>query len=145
MKKDFFTKPFQLKIEKPWGYEIILTPPEPSVTGKIEHVNAGCRCSLQYHDKKQETLILITGKAIIYLEDDRGNLREIEMEPRKGYFIKPFQKHRFKGITDCDIFEASTKEEGNTIRLEDDYSRPTETEEIRKLPNRGWTAHGQKK
>ena len=140
MKKDFYTKPFQLKIEKPWGYELILTPPDSPVTGKILHLNAGARFSYQYHDKKPETLCLLNGKAKIIL-----NGQESEMELMKGYFIKPFVKHRCQGITDSDIFEASTKEEGNTIRLEDDYSRPTETEEIRKLPNRGWTAHGQKK
>lgn len=132
-------KPFQLKVEKPWGYELILTPPESPVTGKILHLNAGCRFSLQYHDKKKETLTLIFGQALLILEDENGKLQEIKMEPKKGYFIKPLQKHRAKGITDCDILEASTREEGNTVRIEDDYARGTETEEMRKLPNRGWS------
>lgn len=129
--------PYQLKIEKPWGYELILTPDESPVTGKILHLNSGHRLSLQYHDKKQETLTLLSGEALLILEDKNGNLREIKMEPKKGYFIKPFQKHRAKGITDCDILEASTKEEGNTIRFEDDYARGTESEEERKKRTRG--------
>lgn len=133
-------KPYIQKIIKPWGYEIVFTPPESPVTGKVEHVLAGRRCSYQYHDKKQETLILINGQAKLIIEG-----QEIVMEPYKGYFIKPMVKHRFGGITDCDIFESSTKEEGNTVRLEDDYSRPTETEELRKQPNRGWTAHEEKR
>lgn len=129
-------KIFQQKIIKPWGYELIFTPPDSPVTGKIEHVKAGARCSYQYHDKKRETLCLIKGKAKIIIEG-----KEVEMKLKKGYYLKPLVKHRFIGITDCDIVESSTKEEGNTIRLEDDYSRPTETEIIRKQPNRGWTAH----
>lgn len=135
-------KPYQLKVEKPWGYELILTPPESPVTGKILHLNAGCRFSLQYHDKKEETLTLISGEALLILEDEKGQLQEIEMEQRKGYFIKPFQKHRAKGITDCDILEASTREKGKTVRIEDDYKRRTETEEKRKRRTRGGTYMG---
>lgn len=125
---------FSQKIEKPWGYELILTPPDCPVTGKILHVNKGARLSYQYHDKKQETLALIKGRAKIILDD-----QEEEMESKKGYFIKPLKKHRVQGITDCDIMEVSTKEEGTTVRLEDDYQRPDETEELRKQPNRGWS------
>jgi hypothetical protein len=36
------------------------------------------------------------------------------------------------GITDCDILEVSTPEIGTTFRLEDDFKRPDETEELRK-------------
>lgn len=115
------------KVEKPWGYEIIFTPPDSPVTGKILHIRKGARFSYQYHDKKQETLCLLRGKAKITIEE-----KEFEMEPLKGYFIRPMVKHRCKGITACDILEASTKEEGNTVRLEDDYNRGIETEESRK-------------
>lgn len=116
-----------MKVEKPWGYEIIFTPSESPVTGKILHLNKGSRFSYQYHDKKIETLCLLKGKAKIIIDG-----QEIEMEALKGYFIKPFVKHRCQGITDCDILEASTREEGKTVRLEDDYARGTETEEARK-------------
>lgn len=137
MTKDFLTQPYQLKIEKPWGYELILTPDSSAVVGKILHVNAGCRLSLQYHDKKEETLTLLSGEALLILEDGNEQLQEIKMESQKGYLIKPFQKHRLKGIGDCDVLETSTKEEGQTIRLEDDYHRETETEEERKTLHQG--------
>ena len=48
------------------------------------------------------------------------------------------QRHRLAGITDCDVVEASTPEIGITERLEDDYKRPDETEDMRKLKDRGW-------
>ena len=126
-------KSYLKKIEKPWGYELILTPPETPFAGKILHINQGARLSYQYHEKKQETLCLISGQAKIVLNDE-----EIEMELRKGYLIQPGAKHRIQGVTDCEIMEASTKEEGTTTRLQDDYKRPNETEELRKQPNRGW-------
>jgi mannose-6-phosphate isomerase len=127
-------KAYATKINKPWGYEIIFTPPDSPVVGKILHLNQGARLSYQYHEKKQETLCLLNGQAKIILNDE-----EIEMELQKGYFIKPMVKHRCQAITDCDILETSTKEEGTTVRLQDDYQRPDETEELRKQPNRGWS------
>ena len=126
-------KPFVEKVDKPWGFELILTSPDSPVTGKILHLNQGARLSYQYHEKKQENLILINGQAKIILDD-----QEKEMEPKKGYLIKPLEKHRVQGITDCDIMEVSTKEEGTTVRLEDDYQRPDETEALRSQSNRGW-------
>jgi len=127
-------KAYSVKINKPWGHEIIFTPPDSPVTGKILHLNQGARFSYQYHEKKTETLCLLNGRAKIILNDE-----EIEMEPQKGYFIKPIVKHRCQAITDCDLLEASTKEEGTTVRLQDDYQRPDETDELRKQPHRGWT------
>lgn len=121
---------FQQKIEKPWGYELILTPSDSPVTGKILHINAGCRLSYQYHDQKQESLTLISGKALLIYEENQ-EIKEMPMELNKGYFVKPFEKHRLKAISDCDIMEVSTPETGNTVRLEDDYSRSTETQKDR--------------
>jgi mannose-6-phosphate isomerase len=128
----FSTKPFSQKVIKPWGYEIILTSEESPVTGKILHLDDGKRFSLQYHDQKKETLILFSGEAFIILENKQGKMEKLKMELNKGYYVRPFQKHRAQGIKDCLIFESSTKEEGNTVRLEDDYNRGTETEEKRK-------------
>jgi mannose-6-phosphate isomerase-like protein (cupin superfamily) len=126
-------EPFVQRIEKPWGWEFILTPPESPVVGKILHIKKGTRLSYQYHEKKIETLCLISGRAKLIFNDE-----EIEMELQKGYLIQPGDKHRMQGITDCEIMEASTKEEGTTVRLQDDFQRLDETEELRKQPNRGW-------
>jgi len=131
-KSRFSVGSFVKKVDKPWGHELIFAPSEASVVGKMLHINKGARFSLQYHEKKQETLCLLQGRAKLIIEDKEGILQEIEMELRKGYFIRPFQKHRCQAITDCDILEASTREEGSTVRIEDDYNRGDETEEIRR-------------
>lgn len=136
--KTFSTTPYQKRVEKPWGYEIIYTPDVAAATGKILHVNAGKRLSLQYHDVKIETLCLIKGEATITLSNDKDEQIDIPMELHKGYYVTPGQVHRVTAITDIDFIEASTPELGNTYRLQDDSNRATETEEMRKQENRGW-------
>ena len=135
--KTFSTTPFHKRVEKPWGYEIIYTDDDAPATGKILHVNAGKRLSLQYHDVKRETLCLINGKAIITLSNEKDEQVNVNMELNKGYHVVPGQVHRVTAVTDIDFIEASTPELGNTFRLQDDNNRPTETEVVRKEDNRG--------
>lgn len=131
-KSSFTTKPHIKRVEKPWGYELIFTPANLPYTGKIMHIDAGKRQSLQYHDKKQETYFLVKGKGGVIIENTQGILEKIEFEEGKGYTTMVGQKHRLFSITDCDIWEVSTPEIGTTYRLEDDYNRTDETEELRK-------------
>lgn len=123
----FTNEPFLQRVEKPWGHELIFTPPGKPYTGKILHVRAGKRLSLQYHDQKLETIMLWRGRGILLCDDADGVLQEIEMEPGRGYSNIPGQRHRLIAIEDCDFVEASTAETGDTYRLEDDSSRGTET------------------
>ncbi len=137
-KSKFEINPYTKKIEKPWGYELHFTPGELPYMGKILHINKGKRLSLQAHDKKQESWFLLKGKVTMVIENPNGELLEIDMKEGHGYTTQVGQKHRLVGAEDCDVLEVSTPEIGNTYRLEDDYSRETETEEMRKDPNRGW-------
>lgn len=131
--KNFSNTPYVKRIEKPWGWEIHWTPGTLPYMGKILHVAAGRRLSLQIHDKKQETWYIISGRAKVVWDDNKGGLIETELEYGKGYTCLIGQRHRLVGITDCDVVEVSTPEIGTTFRLEDDYKRPNETEELRKL------------
>lgn len=137
-KSQFTTEPYVKRIEKPWGYELILTSDNSPYTSKIMHIQAGKRLSLQIHDSKKETYYLASGQCNLILENENGEMVTIPMEEGKGYTVISGQRHRHQAVTDCDIFEASTPEAGNTYRLEDDYARPTETPGMRKDPNRGW-------
>ncbi|MBU2592897.1 cupin [Patescibacteria group bacterium] len=121
-----------VKIEKPWGFEIILTPENLDRAGKILFVKKGQRLSLQYHDQKEETLCLFSGKALLWLENENSGFDKIQMQLKRGYLISPMEKHRLEAQEDCYIFEISSPEKGTTFRLEDDYGRRKETEENRK-------------
>ena len=134
----FSTVPYHKKIEKPWGYEVLYTKPHAGRVGKILFIRAGRRLSLQYHDAKEETLCLMSGRALIWLETEQGEIVKMPMEPHQGYAVALMQKHRVEALEDSFVIESSDAERGNTFRLEDDYSRGTETEDVRNLDDRGW-------
>ena len=129
----FSLEPRARRIIKPWGYEVLLTPPDVPYTAKLIHVHAGKRLSLQLHDAKIETQTLVGGRGVLVLEGADGQLHDIEMQPGVGYQVAVGQRHRLCAALDSDaiIFEASTPELGITLRLEDDYARPDETEQLR--------------
>jgi mannose-6-phosphate isomerase-like protein (cupin superfamily) len=131
--REFSLEPVGRRIEKPWGYEVLLTPPDVPYTAKLIHVYAGKRLSLQLHDTKVETQTLVAGRGTLVLEGPDGQLHDILMERGKGYHVAVQQRHRLCAAPDEDatVFEASTPEVGTTLRLEDDYARPHETEEVR--------------
>ena len=130
----FSIQPNARRLEKPWGYEVLLSPADAPYTAKLIHVRAGKRLSLQLHDTKVETQTLVAGRGLLVLEGSDGELHEIEMEPSLGYHVAVGQRHRLCAVPDEDatVFEASSPELGVTFRLEDDYARPDETEELRR-------------
>jgi mannose-6-phosphate isomerase len=129
----FSLEPLGRRIEKPWGYEILLSPPDAPYTSKLIHVRAGKRLSLQIHDIKVETQTLVAGRGMLVLEGADGQLHEVPMESGVGYHVAVGQRHRLCAAPDEDatVFEASTPEVGTTLRLEDDYARPHETDQLR--------------
>lgn len=130
--KDFKNESHVKRIEKPWGFELHWVPENAPYMGKVLHINQGAKLSLQVHDEKSESWFLIEGEAAVVWENENGELVETTLQKGKGYTTALGQKHRLKGLTDCDIIEVSTPELGTTWRLEDDYSRPDETPEQRK-------------
>jgi mannose-6-phosphate isomerase-like protein (cupin superfamily) len=132
-RSNFRVEPLARRVEKPWGWELHWTPEEAPYVGKVLHINAGARLSLQLHDEKQESWMLMAGRAAVIWEDTEGQLQQTELQPGQGYACQLGQKHRLMGITDCDIVEVSTPELGTTWRLEDDFSRPHETPKQRAI------------
>jgi mannose-6-phosphate isomerase-like protein (cupin superfamily) len=127
----FKTNSYVKRVEKPWGYELHWVPENVPYMGKLIHVNEGARLSLQVHDEKQESWFIVNGQGAVIWENEQGELVETKLEPGVGYTTQIGQKHRLKGITDCDIIEVSTPEAGTTWRLEDDYARMHQTPEER--------------
>jgi mannose-6-phosphate isomerase-like protein (cupin superfamily) len=111
------------RVEKPWGYELIWAHTERYV-GKVLHVKAGEKLSLQYHVKKDETIHLWNGRLLFVYNDGKGSgLQERELKVGESVHVTPGMKHRMIAITDCDILEASTPELDDVVRLEDSYGR----------------------
>jgi mannose-6-phosphate isomerase len=128
----FSNDPYVKRVEKPWGYELHWVPADAPYLGKVLHINAGARLSLQLHDEKQESWLLVSGQANVLWENNKGEIVETALQPGQGYSTAVGQLHRLVGVTDCDVVEVSTPERGTTWRLEDHYSRPNETPEQRR-------------
>ena len=111
------------RIEKPWGYELHWAKTDRYV-GKILHVDAGHALSLQYHDRKDETIYLYSGKMLFEIEQN-GVLTKRTMAPGESVHVTPGTVHRMTAIEDCDVMEVSTPELDDVVRLEDRYGRDT--------------------
>jgi len=90
--------------------------------GKILHINAGHALSLQYHNVKEETIYLYSGRMLFEMEI-AGRLEGREMRPGDCVHVTPTTVHRMTAIEDCEIFEVSTPELDDVVRLEDRYGR----------------------
>jgi len=110
------------RVEKPWGYELIWAKTGDYV-GKILHINQGHKLSLQYHQEKEETIFVQSGKMNFVFENETGVLEEILLLPGEAHHIPPGKKHRMIAIEDCDVFEVSTPQLNDVVRLEDGYGR----------------------
>ena len=109
------------RVEKPWGYELHWAKTDRYV-GKVLHVKAGHALSLQYHNIKDETIFLYSGKMLFEYEEN-GKLTKWEMKPGDVYHVTPKTVHRMTAIEDCDVMEVSTPELDDVVRLEDRYWR----------------------
>ena len=112
------------RVDKPWGYEIWWARTERYV-GKILHVRKGQSLSLQYHNVKDETIRIQSGKLLFETRPagEEGELRGVEMNPGDVFHITPGTLHRMTGLEDTDILEVSTPELDDVVRLEDRYGR----------------------
>ena len=109
------------KVDKPWGYELRWARTDRYV-GKVIHVNAGHALSLQYHNVKDETIYLWSGRLLFEIHEE-GRVMKREMLPGERVHVLPGTIHRMTAIEDSDIFEVSTPELDDVVRLEDRYGR----------------------
>jgi mannose-6-phosphate isomerase-like protein (cupin superfamily) len=109
------------RVEKPWGYELHWALTDRYV-GKVLHVQAGHALSLQYHRQKDETILLWSGRILMEIQEGEA-LSAREMQPGDRLHITPGTIHRMTAIEDSDIFEVSTPELDDVVRLEDRYGR----------------------
>jgi len=110
------------RIDKPWGYEIRWAITDRYL-GKIIHVNKGEALSLQYHERKDEYLYLLKGAIDMELGRDDGKLTTHRMKAGDTLHITPGTRHRMTAVEDTDIYEVSTPEIDDVVRLEDRYGR----------------------
>ena len=109
------------RVEKPWGYELIWARTDRYV-GKILHIEAGHLLSLQYHERKDETIHVLAGEIIFRVKDGEV-LEDHRMGPGESRHVPTGTVHQMEAVNTADLLEVSTPELDDVVRLEDRYGR----------------------
>ena len=115
-------RPEARRVEKPWGHELIWAHTDRYV-GKVLVIEAGKRLSLQKHVAKDESIYVLSGRLLLYLEDDGGDVRQVELGPGEARHVPTGRIHRYEALERTELFEVSTPELDDVVRLSDDYGR----------------------
>lgn len=100
------------RVPKEWGEEHWIVNRE--YCGKKLVLNKGFRCSLHYHEVKDEVFYVIAGRVLLELGDEVHVLAKGDHR-----HVPPGTVHRFWGIEDSEIIEFSTHhEDEDSYRLE---------------------------
>jgi len=138
-------------VPKPWGHETIWAKTDRYV-GKILHIKAGHALSVQYHNRKDETVYLLSGVMRYWVQSGPGQgaeggpsphrtagtgetpaaarsaipeMSDVQLKVGDAFRITPGTIHYMEAVTDCDVLEVSTPELDDVVRLEDRYGRTT--------------------
>jgi mannose-6-phosphate isomerase len=109
------------RVEKPWGHELIWAHTERYVA-KVLFIKKGHKLSRQYHEVKDETLFVETGEMDLEVGAD-ADRHTVRMRPGDTFHVVPGTIHRMIAAEDVRVFEVSTPELDDVVRLEDDYGR----------------------
>jgi mannose-6-phosphate isomerase len=132
-------------VEKPWGYEKWIQPGSDDYPYVLKELclRAGQRTSLQVHQCKAESIVILKGTGSLLtsdidfnctryinneytkkeIEDIISTLREIPLTPGIVFHTPPGTIHRMVANEDLVYIEASTTELDDVIRLQDDKNR----------------------
>ncbi|MCA9295598.1 MAG: hypothetical protein KC983_03755 [Phycisphaerales bacterium] len=118
-------------VEKPWGNETWLNGRHPAFAFKRIVINAGHRTSLQYHELKRETNLLLAGQARLHYKSTDCELRAVtdqdvaatDLASIAVVDVWPFTLHRIEAVSAITLYEVSTPHLDDVIRVSDDTKR----------------------
>ena len=111
-----------VRVHKPWGYEIWWAWTDEYV-GKILHVDAGHKLSVQYHEVKDETSYLLKGRMYLHKGTTLDDITATEIGEGAQWRNRPGEIHTIEAIEDSDVLEVSTPHLEDVVRLQDTYGR----------------------
>lgn len=135
-------------VNKPWGHETIWAETD-RYAGKILHIKAGHALSVQYHDRKDETVYLLRGELKYWVAKTEATglrqtsglrtagtgetpvagrspipeMTDVQLKVGDAFRITPGTIHYMEAVTDCEVLEVSTPELDDVIRMKDRYGR----------------------
>jgi mannose-6-phosphate isomerase len=110
------------RVDKPWGHELWWAHTD-AYAGKILHVRRGHRLSLQFHEHKDESAYLLSGRLLLVKGPSEDELSSVELGPGSVWRNVPGEVHSIEALEDSDVLEVSTPELDDVVRLSDSYGR----------------------
>ena len=97
-------------VPKGWGYEKWIVNTE-EYCGKLLFFNEGKRCSWHYHNLKDETFYLQSGRILLYYgdSDDLAKANDCILEPGDKFHIYRGLRHQMIAVESSELFEFSTE------------------------------------
>lgn len=108
--------------KKPWGSEKIIVYTKHYMLKEIIMKPNTCT-SVHMHEKKDETMVWVSGKGKVCFDE-----HEEQLEADEPIVITPCTPHRIIAETDLVILEVSTPELEDIHRFSDEYGRGVDTE-----------------
>lgn len=109
-------------IPKPWGQEEIIEVNDRYCVKRLTMHKGHC-CSLQYHERKVETVYLLSGRLNVLIGANVDALSVTVMAPGDSLTLRCGTIHRMEAAEDSVYLEASTPELDDVVRLADNYNR----------------------
>jgi mannose-6-phosphate isomerase-like protein (cupin superfamily) len=97
-------------VPKGWGREVWIANND-LYCGKILEIRKGKRCSLHYHQIKNETFFLRSGRMLVRVKEqaDGATVEEFEMAPGDCMDVPTGLIHQMVALEDCELYEFSTQ------------------------------------
>ena len=107
--------------DRPWGTEDLLALVTKQFSVKRLRIKSGNKGGLQYHRKKDEVAVMISGEMLIRYDLGDGVLREKIVRGGDVAHFPPGLVHQEEALTDCEIIEASSPYFNDRVRVETKY------------------------
>lgn len=120
-------------VEMPWGIETRWSA-VPTITGKKLEIYSGLCTSLKFHKQKNEVLFVASGEVTVIFACERHFEDPIQHPSSKEVLgpggmlnVQAGCPYRVCANKDSVVYEISDGSSENSVRLEDEYGRATDT------------------
>jgi cytidyltransferase-like protein len=120
--------------ERPWG-EYYGWDQGRGWNLKTIYIKPGKRLSLQYHRRREECWLLVSGDATATVHDAQGLARTIVLKKGATYCVGTGQTHRLESKRGGIVVEVAYGDfdENDIVRIEDDHGRAANSRAVRRV------------